>query len=166
MTVNPGERAQAEGLSYRSLVRDGTLRVRGRIEARGGVWHIQWCDCLFLLSVWDLYWQLPECLHFAHSGGDFHCRAGFALPAVPEADQAVRQCSGSWLAVAAGEMPELPATHFADVPDYRVSDRRVLRADVLHVWIDAAHFQVFDLWVPADRADCYRPAGAHFAGCD
>jgi hypothetical protein len=73
------------------------------------------CGHRLHFSIWDCDWKLPERLHHADSGGDFHRFAGVALPTVQNTDQAVRQRAGVWVAVAVGQVPCVRAADLADV---------------------------------------------------
>ena len=61
-------------------------------------------------------------MHHAHSGRGVHCVAGLAVPAVFDADKAVRQCAGLRLAVAQRKMPDLRVADFADVSAGGIGD--------------------------------------------
>ncbi len=68
------------------------------------------------LSIWHRNWKLRECLHHADSGGDLHRFAGFAVPAVWDAYQTIRQCARVFVAATAREVPLLRSADFGDVP--------------------------------------------------
>ena len=107
-------------------------------------------------SFWDCDWQLPECLHLADSRGAVDCYAGFALPAVPCADQVVRQCAGVWVDVAAREVPELRGGDIGHVSAGGAGHRAAVCGVLSGIWANAGDGEVDFLHVFADRIVHYR----------
>lgn len=74
------------------------------------------CAHRLLFSAWGHCGELSECLHHADSGRLVDRFAGVAVPAMQNADQAVRQRACFRMVVAPGEMPIVRVANLSDVP--------------------------------------------------
>ena len=110
-------------------------------------------------------WELSERLHHADSRRFVDRQAWFAVPAVRDTNQALRQRPDIGVDVAARKVPFVRTANFADVSADRANDGFAVRSNVLEIRNHPTNGKVAVFHLLNHRSNDHGLAGTNLAGC-